>query len=265
MRVCLAEEAAQHAASMPAVQSVKGTEPALQLLLLPFASTYQLPRYASVPEYLDPSHCRVCLQSVLSGDLERHLRDDCLGCSEQQYRRFVLRLTLAAWPQSISPQTLRSCLAAFKGEFCDAKYQQGACASCCRLKRKNKLRRVVFPAPSCDAAPDWLPWTDAEWQKHKGLWYAQIDKILNIDLYLERFFRVSERTAAAAREVMAFDAESGVTSSFSNRFAAEVWSRRVHRWSENLRRDIMQDSVASVADDSKRFRTLMVGQIGNEV
>ena len=124
-------------------QTWGGHEPALQLLRQSLFSSTTLPEYSSQAEYLSPSHCRLCLEAVAPGDMDQHLQAR-HECTSSEYREFVLRKVLADWPQSISPQVLRSCLAAFKEELCDKNFEQMACASCCRLKRKSKLTMVAF-------------------------------------------------------------------------------------------------------------------------
>ena len=78
-----------------------------------------LPPYSSEPSFLSPDHCRFCFQAVASNDMATHLQS-CAKCSVQEYRRVVLRKALAEWPQRIPAQLLRSRLAAFKQELCDA-------------------------------------------------------------------------------------------------------------------------------------------------
>ena len=45
-------------------QSWDGSEPALQLLLLPQPSSLPLAPYAQQPHALDPKHCRLCMQGL---------------------------------------------------------------------------------------------------------------------------------------------------------------------------------------------------------
>ena len=209
-------------------QSWELTAPALQGLLLPSPLLYELPKYAAQPTLLDPSHCRLCLQPVPPGHLAEHLlsSEHHPGLTESQYRRFVLRQTLSEWPQIIPSQVLRTRLAAFKEELCDANYLEKPCASCCRLKRQSKLFRVRFPTATCDAAPAWLPWDDAGWQQHRCAWLQQVDDMLDIESYLRRFFQTSERLAMAQRELLAFEPDSKITSDFPTVEAASSWIRR---------------------------------------
>ena len=119
-------------------QQWNGSELALQLLVLPASSSDPLPKYADSASYLKPQHCRLCLQEV--DDLEKHLRDSqgdevhanasCL----QTYREKVFRHVVEEWPQAISPQVLRSRLAAFKEAMKDQNFGTFACASCARQK-----------------------------------------------------------------------------------------------------------------------------------
>ena len=112
-------ESDAYLASISEQQTWTGYEPALQLLLLPLNSSFEMPKYASEPDYLEPTHCRLCLTSYASGSEEQHLQE-CHECTKGQYRRMVLRKTLQEWPQAIPAQVLRTRLAAFKMELCDA-------------------------------------------------------------------------------------------------------------------------------------------------
>ena len=168
-------------------QTWRGDEPAFQLLWYPSASTSPLPQYSSVPHFLSPSHCRLCLEHCPEEDMERHLRER-HECTMSEYRERVLRAALAEWPQTISPQILRTRLAAFKEELCDANFQQLPCASCARLKRRCKLTEVTFPPADAPEPPAWLPWDLEEWMIHRSVWYTDVDKVFNINNYLDIFF-----------------------------------------------------------------------------
>ncbi len=173
---------------------------------MPSTLSCKLPQYSCEPEYLDPLHCRPCFQYFPPGGEEEHLRESHdPPLTRAEYRRLVLRQTLSEWPQAIPPQVLRSRLAAFKSELCDANYAEKPCASCCRLKSPCKLFEVSFPSPATDKVPSWLPWSDEERLKHRDVWYSQVHEILNIDTYVEKFFHVSTRLVAAQREVLAFE------------------------------------------------------------
>ena len=101
-------------------QKWNGTEPALQVLCLP--SDVSLPAYAENPDHLDPSHCRLCLMPVSDANLTDHLRTQHNGLTPETYRAMVLRSVMTTWPQPISPQLLRTRLAAFKEEMSDANF-----------------------------------------------------------------------------------------------------------------------------------------------
>ena len=57
-------ESAAYFESIRTHQQWNGSEPALQILLLPAAAESPLPAYSAKPEFLDPSHCRLCLEPV---------------------------------------------------------------------------------------------------------------------------------------------------------------------------------------------------------
>ena len=133
-----------------------GQESSLQLLILPASSSDPLPTYKPKPEYLDPQHCRLCLQSLSNTNLETHLAAKHPQHTVATYRREILQKTVAEWPQAISPQVLRSRLAAFKKELCDDNFAVLPCASCARMKRRCKLHQVFFPPRDSDKVPTWL-------------------------------------------------------------------------------------------------------------
>ena len=160
---------------------------------------------------------------------------------------------MAEWPQRISAQILRTRLAAFKQELCDYKFAQNPCASCCRLKRRCKLFDVVFPPADAQRPPEWLPWTEEEWLKHRKQWYESVDDILNINQYLERFFHVSGRLSAARMAVATFENDTGASPSFPSLAAAESWERRVQQWCENLRRDLHGDSLEAPGRSDQKW------------
>ena len=150
---------------------------------------------------------------------------------------------MAEWPQTISPQVLRSRLAAYKRELCDFNFNQVPCGSCCRLKRRCKLKVCTFSSISSETCPSWLPWSVEEWQLHRKSWWNSIDDLFNIDHYLERFFHTTGRLCLAQQELLGFEEGSGFTSSFPSKLVAEAWVRRVELWICNLRSDLIKDSV----------------------
>ena len=111
---------------------------------------------------------------------------------------------------------------------------QGPCACCARAKRRCKLTSVLFPCPSSDDVPPWLPWTAAEWVRHRHTWYEQIDKLLNIQSYLRCFFRTDERLAAAQQAVAEENVASVASSTRPSSSTAAGWLRRVEQWKEKL-------------------------------
>ena len=146
-------------------QHADGTEPALQVLHLPIQNSTTLPPYARRPEYLSPEHCRLCLADCREGSskgchgtalscprngthddanassswgvhpsVARHLSEAHNGMTPREYRSLVLGQTLRAWPEEVSPQVLRTRLAAYKEEMCDKNVRLGVCACCAREK-----------------------------------------------------------------------------------------------------------------------------------
>ena len=194
-------ESDRYLARISVQQQWAGTEMPLQILVLPDTSTVKLPEYAPTPEYLHPAHCRMCLESLEDTSLEVHLCERHNGMSAQEYRRQVHRMVLTEWPQPITPQILRSRLAAFKEEMSDWNFKLSPCAVCARDKRMCKLSTVTFPPTTEDTPPEWLPWDEAQWPRHRQVWYEQLDDLLNIEHYLRRFFLVDDRVHAAMQVV----------------------------------------------------------------
>jgi len=254
----LADEVAAHEAYLAQGrrwQTWNGTEPALQLLCLP--SEQALPAYAEQPAYLDPSHCRLCLKGVRDEDFAEHLRSQHAGMTPQVYRATVLRSTLMHWPQPIPPQLLRTRLAAFKMEMTDANFRLGACACCAREKRRNKLQWVHLPSASAIRAPAWLQYADAEWLDVREEWFCQMDRLLNVERYLQDVFEADRRVAQAAAEVdeyeeISTDGKEGHVR-FRSKAAAESWLRRVRKLRENLLRDLRADAVLAPGTTDDRW------------
>ena len=255
----LAQEVAEHEdylAKKRGWQTWNGTEPALQLLCLP--SGQVLPEYSKLPDFLHPSHCRLCFSPVSEEHFASHLRDQHDGMTKNTYRETVLRSTLTEWPQPISPQLLRTRLAAFKNEMTDANFQLDACACCAREKRRCKLQRVCLPSASAASAPGWLQYTDAKWLEIRAEWFNQMDRLLNVDHYLQDVYEADQRVEQAAAEESNYkDVENGSEGHgrFRSKAAATSWLRRVQQWRANLLRDLRADSV--LAPGSKDLRWLL--------
>ena len=246
------EESDRYLQSIEKQQKWNLSEPALQFLVLPSRSNTSLPKYNEQATYLNPSHCRLCLQEV--NDLEKHLSQAHPHIKDMQaYRQDVFSKVIAEWPQAISPQVLRSRLAAFKGAMTDNEFVMQTCAVCARRKRKCKLRSVVFPSPNRSACPSWLPWSASEWQKHGASWYNQLDDIFNIDRYLTEIFQVEQRLLEATQAVFEFQDGATQTDSFDSLQQAENWLGRVQKWAANLKRNLSDDSVCAPGDSDSRW------------
>ena len=147
-RQYLARPANQQTWEAPDGAPIWLTAPALGLYMPPlyFADQSQLRAYSDKPDYLSPSHCRICHEEYTRDKEAEHLLSK-HDCTPAVYRRDVLRRSIAEWLIQISPQILRTGLAAFKTELSVNMFRQLPCASYCRFKRKLKLTRVVFPPP----------------------------------------------------------------------------------------------------------------------
>ena len=254
------EESDKYLASIAEQQTWIGNEPGLQLLLLPLSGSFALPKYSSEPDYLSLTHCCLCLSGYEVGCEEQHLQE-CSQCTTTEYRRLVLRKVLEEWPQRISAQVLRSRLAAFKSELCDANFEQLPCASCCRLKRRCKLSDVIFPPANADEPPAWLACSTGEWVANRAAWFRLVDEIFNINSYMENFFHTQERLSAAREEANSFEEGSDAPSSFSSASAAQSWIRRVEAWISNLRRDLETDSLPAPGLVGERWLVYSSGSI----
>ena len=180
--------------------------------------------------------------SVVNHILEHHREE--VG-SVAEYRHQVLERALAEWPHAITPQVLRTRLAAFKEQLCDANYDLGICACCAREKRRCKLSVVEFPPVTSSTAPSWLSWSDEEWILYRKKWFDQVDNLLNVERYLQEVFQADERVRVAD---VALDSARNSTLScdeegYVSEAAALSWHTRVKQWRENMRRDLRDDSV----------------------
>ena len=135
------EESEAYMNSISVQQQWSGTEASFQILTLPTPWAEPLPAYSDRPDFLEPAHCRLCFEPVDDDELEAHLRDK-HQLTYRDYRSDVLGRTLTEWPQPISPQILRSRLAAFKEELCDVNFS-------CMLARRALARK---DAASCSAS-----------------------------------------------------------------------------------------------------------------
>jgi hypothetical protein len=111
-------------------QSWDGSEPALQLLVLPEAQAEPLPSYPMRPEHVAQEHCRLCLWSPtapvapetrpspeileaarwgIAASVAAHVRSE-HGMSPSEYRAAVSRRVAGHWPEPVWPPTRRGCL-----------------------------------------------------------------------------------------------------------------------------------------------------------
>ena len=164
-------------------------------------------------------------------------------------------MVVKEWPQPISPQVLRSRLAAFKNAMSDKIFKISACASCARQKRNNELKPVIFPPADAAQCPSWLgdQWDDEQWAKYRELWFEQLDDIFNIESYLRVFFKVQERLLRAEAAVASLEQSENGNQTFSSLELAESWLKRVRQWAENLREDLIKDSVPAPGEVERRW------------
>ncbi len=131
-----------------------------------------LQTYSSISEYLDPRHCRICLQGVGDGPLDaygltpelvRHVQE-VHGLLPAAYRHLVLTSIASAGLVEAHAQVLRSCSTAYRRRLSDASFKAGICACCAREERRSQLRHVTFPALDALPVPEWLEWSQECWQ-----------------------------------------------------------------------------------------------------
>ena len=176
--------------------------------------------------------------------------------SPEDYRTSVLRRGLAEWPDPVSPQVLRTCLAAFKNNLNDEHFLMGVCASCAREKRRIKLRRVEFPPPDATDCPPWLPWSPTEWQQHREDWYKQLHEMLGTEAYLQKYFHADERVAAAVAELERACSEgdgSGGEVDLPSEPQARAWLHRVESWRTYARAELFADGVPAPGNPEVRW------------
>ena len=142
----------------------------------------------------------------------------------------------------IPAQVVRTRLFAYKQALQDRLFQESHCACCARRKRVCKLTQVLFPPRGAPLCPTWLGWTEKQWADFGTNWYNQVEKGLDIEVYLESYFCATAKVASAQQEFN--DARTA---------DAEIWLQRVMQWQTNLRADLRADSVCAPSCDGKRW------------
>ena len=287
----LAAEVEEEKAKRLQIVKPTGREPALQLLVLPCQIGAKLPDYAGEASYLDPVHCRKCMERVgeeagslhtsgasdrsstraigsrgcvdsaqmdvdidtqsgknvdkrsyLHPDVAKHVQE-AHGQTPQAYREEVFSDAFARWPEAVSPQVLRTRLAAYKQHLTQENWTFGVCASCARLKRQVRLQSVVFPAAECEAAPAWLGWKDLEWLQFRAEWWKTLNEIFSTGSYLQKYFEADARVRNAEQELLDMQQGARHQDGFRSTAEAERWCRRVRTWRNNMKNALEEDSV----------------------
>ena len=84
------------------------------------------------------------------------------------------------------------------------------------------------------------------WMRHRVHWYTQMDALLNVEHYLERFFQTDSRLADAREELRLWAGlVTGTDEGFSCLDDVQQWVQCVEAWHANLRSDMLEDSVLS--------------------
>ena len=114
---------------------------------------------------------------LLDPTLRQHVHE-AHAMTAQQYRSEVFGRVVAEWPESISPQVLRTRLTAYKQFLCNDNLAVSPCACCARLKKNAGMREIVFPEADAPTAPDWLGWSANEWKRYGRHWWLSFYSIL---------------------------------------------------------------------------------------
>ena len=270
------------------ITPIDTTAPALQCLALPSKSGLQLPKYDSQPSYLSPLHCRLCLQEVpdlppcdaaVGATLRRgnqdneakvpvhpavakHILEKHPDYTLQRYRSEMLRQAVASWPEGVSPQVLRTRLAAYKEHLREDYWKPGICACCARHKRIARLQSVEFFSASADKPPSWLGWSDLEWARYREEWCQNVSRMFSIESYLQNYFDADVRVRQAEQELVDVQASGGLQYGFRSVLEAKRWRDRVRVWRDNTRRALEEDSVQGPGDASDRWLLYVPSLLG---
>ena len=92
-----------------------------------------------------------------------------------------------------------------------------------------------------------------QWRIHRCTWFQEVNRLLDVDTYLNCIFLAGARVRAAQEIVEACQNGDECTEGFATLQSAQSWLQRVLHWSENLRRDLVADSVAAPDDHGARW------------
>lgn len=176
-------------------------------------------------------------------DLAKHLAQEHAGKTMQEYRKEVLSMAMTQWPHEVSPQVLRTRLAAYKQHLTDANFAMGTCACCARFKRKIRLQQVNFPVPGQDVVPSWLGYSAQEWEAHGADWLAQVSTIFDVEQYLQTYFEADRQVREAEQELLDFSTNPDGVDRAKKIALAEVWRDRVRKWRANMKSALRADAV----------------------
>ena len=189
-------------------------------------------------------------QELLDARVAKHVQD-VHGLSPQEYRREVLRRTVAEWPQPITAQVIRTVLTSYKKAQSDALFQESACASCARLTPLCELEVVEFPERASPQPPAWLGWEASEWAQCGPTWYDQVAALLSTERYLQTYFEADKNVDAANQELV--DAECAVPPVACVITEKRAWHARVQQWRDNLRTSLLDDGVPAPGNAGARW------------
>jgi len=174
--------------------------------------------------------------------LAKHLAEAHDGKTMQEYRKEVLSMAMTQWPHEVSPQVLRTRLAAYKQHLTDANFAMGTCACCARFKREMRLQEVSFPLPGQHVVPSWLGYSVQEWEAHGDDWLGQVSTIFDVEQYLQTYFEADRQVREAEQELL--DLSTNPDGMDRAKIAlAKVWRDRVCKWRGNMKSALRSDAV----------------------
>ena len=128
----------------------------------------------------------------------------------------------------------------------------------CTFKTTKRASSSGVRFPDAPEAPAWLQWTSDDWQRYGHTLWKQVDQILNVEAYLQTYFKADERVANAEAQKLLAESTPQVMPPVRgctdlNSAVASVWCERVQLWRDNLRRDLRDDGVPAPGACAERW------------
>jgi hypothetical protein len=216
-----------------------------------------LPVYNDMPSYLPWNHCRLCFATVSLGDKEswetaltRHCKDD-HNMSYYDMRRMILETEMHEGLHAIPSQVTRTCLHRYRSALSEAAFTFKACACCTKNFPAAELEMVVFPPASTQDMPAWLgshDWTQEVWEALGERWLDDVTTCFDISTYLRVHFKTDVRLEFARDSVRRARKNCTEDSGKHELVLANAFQQRVQSYVQNMRADLVSDSVSSPTD-----------------